>query len=217
MGYLNTAVDETDIISTAGDDIPGGAIGPTVDPIIDPIDEADNPGDPGGDYIPPDPVVVPIEGGDTTDPINPTIEELYPSGGTGTGGDGNVGDVVAADPGTVPDPTGATVTESDQSVSDIDTVGADGSTDRIGGILDQGAGIDASQTDLTDEQRVDAELARILGEDSPLLAQARAEAARYANSRGLQNSSMAAGMTYDAMIKAAMPMAQAERSTGLSA
>lgn len=38
--------------------------------------------------------------------------------------------------------------------------------------------------------------------------QARAEAARFANARGLQNSSMAAGMSYDAMVKAALPMAQ---------
>lgn len=60
----------------------------------------------------------------------------------------------------------------------------------------------------TDQQIVDAELARILGEDSPLLAQARQEAMRIANARGLQNSSIAAGMAQNNMVAAAMPMAQ---------
>ena len=133
-----------------------------------------------------------------------TVEDLYPGGS-----EDEYGDVVGADPGTVADPTGAGVTETDDSVTNIDTVEAGGSTDRVSGLLDAGAGgINAEETGLTDEARVDAELARILGEDSPLLAQARAQAAQYANSRGLQNTSMAAGMATDAMTKAAMPMAQ---------
>ncbi len=173
---------------------------------------------------PPDPIQVPptvgindpsvplggnIELGDTSDPAaaaGPTVQDLYPEGG-------EIGPVVAADAGVIPDPTGATVTETDASVTEFDVDQAAGSTDRITGLLDQGGGgIDASQTDLTEEQQVEAELARILGKDSPLLAQARAEAARYANSRGLQNTSMAAGMTQDAMVRAALPMAQQNAS-----
>jgi hypothetical protein len=112
----------------------------------------------------------------------PTVQELYPDGGT-------IGPVVGADAGTVPDPVGAggaNVTETDKSAT----------------------GFDAAQTSSSNDQLVDAELKRILGEDSPLLAQARADAARYANTRGLQNTSMAAGMATDAMVRAAMPMAQ---------
>lgn len=80
-----------------------------------------------------------------------------------------------------PEVVGAEVTEADKSAGDVAN---------------------------TAEQQVDAELARILGQDSPLLAQARAEAMRMANSRGLMNSSMAAGMTMGEMVKAALPMAQ---------
>lgn len=145
----------------------------------------------------------------------PSVQDLYPGGGTGSGGDGNIGDIAGADPGDYVPPAGADVTETDSSVTNVDTTGAADSTGRIGGLLDAGAaGIDASQTDLTDEQRVDAELTRILGEDSPLLAQARADAARYANTRGLQNTTMAAGMATDAMVRAALPMAQQNAQQG---
>jgi hypothetical protein len=174
---------------------------PSPTPTVDPIDSYEPPIP--GPVTPPEDPIDPIDPVDpVVDATNPTVQDLYPNGG-------EYGDVVSSTPGTVADPTGASVTENNQSVSNIDTVGAaDNATDRIGGMLDAGAGIDASQTELTAEQRVDEELARILGQDSPLLAQARAEAAKYANSRGLQNSSMAAGMTYDAMVKAGLPMAQ---------
>ncbi len=59
-----------------------------------------------------------------------------------------------------------------------------------------------------ESQRVDAELARILGQDSPLLARARAEAAQHSNRRGLLNSSMAASAAQGAMVDRALPMAQ---------
>ncbi len=142
-----------------------------------------------------------------SDPAGTTVQDLYPEGGTGEGG--GIGDVVGAEDTVVADPTGAAVTETDAGVTEFDTAAADSATDRIGGLLDQGGGgIDAATTALTDEQRVDAELARILGEDSLLMQQARADAARQANARGLQNTSMAAGMAQDAMVRAAMPMAQ---------
>ena len=86
-----------------------------------------------------------------------TVEDLYPEGGTGTGGEGNVGDVVGAD-AVGPGISGAEVTETNKDVGNVT----------------------GESTQLTDEQRVDAELKRILGEDSPLLAQARAQAMQQA-------------------------------------
>jgi hypothetical protein len=134
-----------------------------------------------------------------------TIQDLYGEGvGDSTPTAGGV------DTPTVEDPTGADVTEVD-STGYVGTPGT-GYADPNAGVQ---AGVDAvsgvgsgETTDLTSEQQVDAELTRILGKDSPLLAQARAQAAQQANARGLQNSSMAAGMSQDAMVKAALPMAQ---------
>jgi hypothetical protein len=82
------------------------------------------------------------------------------------------------------------------------------------GALSQAAGVTGEQTDLTSEQQVDAELARILGQDSPLLARAREEAKRYANQRGLLNTSIAAGATMGAMVDRALPMAQQTSAQG---
>jgi hypothetical protein len=106
---------------------------------------------------------------------------------------------------------GAGVTEADTGVGEVGTPGvAETDTGDIveEAITDVGDTADPAQSGLTAEQQVDAELARILGEDSPLLAQARAEAARMANKRGLMNTSMAAGMTQAEITKAALPMAQ---------
>ena len=141
-------------------------------------------------------------GGDEGRPSGPaSVEELYPTAPEGQ----EFEDI------TVADPTGASVTEADMGVTEIGVTEAEsGAGDVIEGAVGEvtGAAGEAAQSDLTAEQQVDAELARILGQDSPLLAQARAEAARMANQRGLMNSSMAAGMTYGEMVKAAMPMAQ---------
>jgi hypothetical protein len=132
-------------------------------------------------------------------PDDTTIQDLYP---TDPG-------VVAADPVNVPDPTGATVTEADLAVGDVGVPGvAADSTGRITGELDTGGGgITAEQTTLTPEQQVDMELARILEQDSPLMQRARQEAARAANRRGLQNTSMAMGMAEGALVDRALPMA----------
>ena len=53
----------------------------------------------------------------------------------------------------------------------------------------------------------------ITRQDSPLMARARAEAARVSNSRGLQNSSIAAGAAMGAMVDRATPLAQQEAQT----
>ena len=122
-----------------------------------------------------------------------TVEDLYPV----------APDAVVADPGTVATPTGANVVTADAAAGNVGTTG-----DATLGGANAAAGADASQTSLTAEQQTDAELARILGQDSPLLAQARAQAAQQANQRGLLNTSMAVGMSQDAMVKAATPLAQ---------
>ena len=106
----------------------------------------------------------------------------------------------------VPAPTGADVVLNDASVAEVNAPGA--AIADPGGTISEAEGIVAEQTDLTEEQQVDAELARIMGQDSPLMARARTEAAQYANTRGLQNTSMAAGMAEGAMVDRAMPMAQ---------
>lgn len=144
----------------------------------------------GGGGAPGDPVI---------DPQGTTVQDLYPE---------DPG-VVGADPVDVPDPTGAEVTETDQSVADVGTTEADTSTDRITETLDVGGGgIDAEQTGLTTEAQVDAELARILEQGGPLMTRASAEAVMRANARGLQNTSMAVGMAQGAMVDRALPMAQ---------
>lgn len=110
----------------------------------------------------------------------------------------------------VASPTGASVTTADDAVTEQDTSQAsENFRTPIGQGIDavQNVG-EGEQTSLTMEQQVDAELTRILGQDSPLLAQARQEAMRMANARGLQNTSMATGMAMDSMTKAALPMAQ---------
>jgi hypothetical protein len=171
---------------------------PTDGPIPDPIDD---PLDLGDDVVPGEGTNTGLDeygnpiGTEYIDNAGTTVEDLYPE------------DPGTVDPeaGTVVDPTGADVTEADLGEGNVGIgPGAEADT----GILGEGQGVDAATTDLTPEQQVDAELARILGEDSPLLAQARAQAAMQMNARGLQNTSMAAGEAQRAMVEAAMPMAQ---------
>lgn len=130
------------------------------------------------------------------------VQDLYP-----TPPEGGTMDVP-----TVENPTGANVTEANLDEGNVATpTDATTQTGAIvaGAIDDIVAGTStAEQTGLTAEQQVDAELARILGQDSPLLASARQEAMRQMNARGLTNTSMAAGATYGAMVDAALPMAQ---------
>jgi hypothetical protein len=180
---------------------PPGPVTPPqdVDENGDPITIIDGGGEPPGSTTDPvvDPIVDPISTGSDT-----TVQDLYP--GMPEGGEFDVPDV--------PDPTGADVIEADSGVAEVGTPGT--AETETGDIIDSAVGdvVDMAgtgeQTGLSPEQQVDAELARILGEDSPLLASARAEAMRQMNARGLTNTSMAAGATYDAMVQAAMPMAQ---------
>ena len=181
-----------------------------VDPIVepDPVDPIPPPTDTGDGTVP-----VPVGVDDPNDPTIPfeppvegsepisddtTVQDLYPE---------DPG-IVAADPIDVPDPTGADTALVDTGVGEVTADEADTSTDRITDILDTGGGgIDAEQTELTDEQRADMELARILEQDSPLMQRARQEAARTANARGLQNTSMAVGAAEGALVDRALPMA----------
>jgi hypothetical protein len=188
----------------------GLPVTPPDDPILVPPSlPPDDPILPGGPSTPPGTDVngniaeVGGEGGRPGEPGGVPVQDLYPEAPEGQ----EMGDV------TVGDVEGADVTEADAGVGDVGTPGvADGGD--VEGIVDDAADDIAAtvgggeETAQTAEAMVDAELARILGQDSPLLQQARAEAARFANARGLQNSSMAAGMSYDAMVKAALPMAQ---------
>lgn len=183
-GPVEVADTQSDPIATAGDPMtPPATIDPSLDTGSNVLD--------GGSQSSGDPSV-----GGTS------VQDLYPEAP-------ELGTLDAPD---VPDATGADVIGADAGVAEVGTPGvAETDTGQIVDDASQNVGDTVGtgeQTQLTDEQRVDAELARILGQDSPLLAQARAEAARFANQRGLMNSSMAAGMTYDAMVKAAMPMAQ---------
>ncbi len=172
----------------------GGFASPT-DPLVGVVDPTPTPipgGTPGSqvpdDYVPPNAGTPPPE----SPPANPPADLGAGSLSDGTTvqdlypDGGEIGDVVGSEV------IGAEVTEADPSVTEFD----------------------ASQTALTSEQQVDAELARILGEDSPLLAQARAAAAQQANARGLQNTSMAVGMSQAEMVKAALPMAQQNAQQG---
>ena len=192
----------------------GGGTVPIPDP-IDPIDPVPpppttTPPPPTGDGTVPPPEVgvsdpndptIPFEPVEGTEPIGDqtTVQDLYPE-------DPGVVQAEAVD---VPDPTGADVSLLDTDVGVVDVPGeADTSTERISGELDVGGGgIDAEQTALTDEQRADMELARILEQDSPLMQRARQEAARAANQRGLQNTSMAVGAAQGALVDRALPMA----------
>jgi hypothetical protein len=175
---------------------------PTDGPIPDPIIPPDTVLPGGGDPAPGGPA----PGGELDEFGNPVGTEYIDNAGT------TVEDLYPEDPGTVDpeagtvvDPTEAVVTQADLDEGNV-AVGPGAEADT--GILGEGQGVEAATTDLTPEQQVDAELARILGEDSPLLAQARAQAAMQMNARGLQNTSMAAGEAQRAMVEAAMPMAQ---------
>ena len=55
-------------------------------------------------------------------------------------------------------------------------------------------------------------LNKITSQDSPLMQAARTEGLKVANSRGLLNSSMAAGATQDAMLRYAVPLASQDAS-----
>lgn len=62
----------------------------------------------------------------------------------------------------------------------------------------------------TENALVSSQLTKLLKQDNPYTALARSKAAQYANSRGLLNSSMAAGAGERAAIESALPVAQGD-------
>lgn len=66
---------------------------------------------------------------------------------------------------------------------------------------------------VTDPQTVQGQLKGIIAEDSPLMQQARTQSLGQMNRRGLINSSMAVGAGQEAVIKQALPIAQADAAT----
>lgn len=77
----------------------------------------------------------------------------------------------------------------------------------------------ASQTDwnVGQNQTVQGQLGSILSNGSPVLEQARTDAAQAANARGLLNSSMAVSAGEQAAIRTALPIAQQDASTNATA
>lgn len=76
-------------------------------------------------------------------------------------------------------------------------------------------GYDASQAsgtnwDVGNNQTVQGQLTGLIAANSPLLQQARAKSLAEMNARGLANSSMAVGAGQEAVIKQALPIAQAD-------
>ena len=67
---------------------------------------------------------------------------------------------------------------------------------------------DGSRYGMTNDQTVEHRLEGILSKESPLMQRAQTQGMQYGNSRGLLNSSMAAGAAQGAMIDRATPIAQ---------
>lgn len=72
----------------------------------------------------------------------------------------------------------------------------------------QTTGFDPELAQVKDEETAAGQLNKITAQDSPLMQRARANAAEYSNSRGLRNSTIAAGATEAAMVDRATPLAQ---------
>ena len=62
-------------------------------------------------------------------------------------------------------------------------------------------------------QTVSGQVQDVISQDSPLMQQARTTGLQQANSRGLLNSSMAVGAAQDAVLRQALPIAQADANT----
>lgn len=78
------------------------------------------------------------------------------------------------------------------------------------------AGYDPSKITLDAEDTVEGRLARLTSSSSPLIKQATTDANQAMNSRGLINSSIAVGAAQDAVIKNALPIAQADAAASLA-
>ena len=71
-----------------------------------------------------------------------------------------------------------------------------------------------AQKNVVDDNSMSAyHLNKIIGEDSPLMQQAATTGLKFANKRGLLNTSIAAGATQDAMVRGATPLAQQDAGT----
>lgn len=71
--------------------------------------------------------------------------------------------------------------------------------------------------DVSKDQTVQGQIKGIVAADSPLMRQAATMAKQQANQRGLLNSSMAVGAGQNAVIQAALPIAQADAGTNAAA
>lgn len=76
-----------------------------------------------------------------------------------------------------------------------------------------GSEITAKTGEVGDDMLVAKQMARVLGENSQYVQQARARAMQTANARGLMNSSLAAQGGEEAAIAASLPIAQQDAST----
>lgn len=77
----------------------------------------------------------------------------------------------------------------------------------------EAAGLGPVERDVQGNQTVQGQLADLLKTGNPLLEQAKARAMQQANARGLQNTSMAAQAGEEAILAAAMPIAQQDAQT----
>ena len=71
----------------------------------------------------------------------------------------------------------------------------------------------AAQWNVTDQQTVENRIKGLISADSPLMQQAAAKATGQMNAKGLLNSSMAVGAGQDAVMSAALPIAQQDATT----
>jgi len=184
---------------------------PTNTPTPTPAPIGGNPGS-GGQTPTPTATPTPTTGG--PDPLpgspSPTTENPPPQGWL----PGWPGVPAPVAPGVTPG--GATSSGTSTSESDNRSYGYNAS---LGGAVNsQATGYDAAQWAVTPEQQVEDRLNRILGDpDSSLMKQAKTQAMQASNSKGLLNSSMAATAGEDAMIRAALPIAQQDAQTNANA
>lgn len=136
---------------------------------------------------------VKVEGNSMSDPTTatPSLSSLYTTN-PGTQ------DATAS---TAANPTAAPVTNA--------TAG----TVSTGGVLSQAKDYTAAQNTVDPDQLASTQLSKITSEDSPLMEQARQSGLNTANSRGMINSSLAAGNAEAEMVKQATPIAQQNAAT----
>lgn len=142
-------------------------------------------------------------------------DDLLPTTDTGTNVTSTVSDDGAtssttvessANLGTIPDPDLGDVTPSYEAPEAPD-FGSDSDSAQINQYVDPTTGT------VTDPSLVANQMTGLLSQASPLLDQSKADALKIANSRGLLNSSIAAGAGVDAMMRNMLPIAQQDAKT----